>query len=78
MTGGELAAIPIIDSTARLIEGVLRNEVTSNESHSNKDYKFEYPQYTRPEKFGEQSVPDVLLSGNHQKIEEWKKEKTKK
>lgn len=78
LTGGELGAIPIIDATARLINGVLKDEATKNESHSNNDYSIEYPQYTRPYSFNGQGVPEVLLSGDHKKIAEWKSNKAKK
>lgn len=77
LTGGELPALTIIDSVARLLPGVLgNNESTINESHS-KIGLGEYPQYTRPETFvaGKKKlkVPEVLLSGNHKNIEEWRR-----
>ena len=72
----------MIDSITRLLPGVLGNEdSTLEESHSQLGLG-EYPQYTRPEIFIAQNkkyrVPKVLLSGNHQKINEWRKKKTKK
>ncbi|KKQ75204.1 MAG: tRNA (guanine-N(1)-)-methyltransferase [Candidatus Woesebacteria bacterium GW2011_GWB1_38_5b] len=74
LTGGELGAIPVIDATARLISGVLKDGVVDNESFASGNL-IEYPQYTRPKKFGSYKVPDILLSGNHGKIEEWKNKK---
>ena len=72
MTGGELASMTIIDSVARLIPGVLgSNESSKSDSFS--DDRLEYAQYTRPEEFDELKVPDVLLSGNHEKIRLWRK-----
>ena len=72
LTGGELPAAIIADSVVRLIPGALGGEdATENESFGNK-YKLEHPQYTRPEDFRGQKVPEVLLSGNHAEIEKWK------
>lgn len=72
MTGGELAAMVIIDSVARLIPGVLGSK-DSSQSDSFSGGRLEYAQYTRPEAFEEQTVPEVLLSGNHEKIRQWRK-----
>ncbi len=74
LTGGEIAALALIDSVVRLLPDVLHN------SESNKDDSFasgllEYPQYTRPRIFEGNSVPDVLLSGHHENIEAWRREK---
>ena len=72
LTGGELAAMTMIDSIVRLLPGVLGGE-TSAEVESFSDGKtLEYPQYTRPEEFQGLRVPDVLLSGHHGKIAEWR------
>ena len=72
LTGGELPAAIVADSVVRLIPGALGGEdATENESFGNK-YKLEHPQYTRPEDFRGQKVPEVLLSGNHAEIEKWK------
>jgi len=76
MTGGELGAMVLVDSISRLLPGVLGNEQSSqDESHSQAGV-LEYPQYTRPEVFKvgrkKYPVPEVLLSGNHAKIEEWR------
>jgi tRNA (guanine37-N1)-methyltransferase len=75
LSGGELAAMVIIDAVVRLLPGVLGDE------HSPKDDSFsdstggglEYPQYTRPEVFRGMKVPDILLSGDHAKIEKWRR-----
>ena len=76
LTGGELPAMTIIDSVVRLIPGVLggANSV-SDESFQDDDKTIEYPQYTRPEVFRGQSVPDVLISGNHAEIDKWRQSK---
>ncbi|NLL30552.1 MAG: tRNA (guanosine(37)-N1)-methyltransferase TrmD [Clostridiales bacterium] len=75
LTGGEMAAIPIIDSILRLKEGVLgKSESFQEESFS--DGLLEYPQYTRPEIFEGQRVPEVLLSGHHENIRKWRRLKS--
>lgn len=72
LTGGEMACIPIVDSICRLINGVLSN---SNSCIDESFYSglLEYPQYTRPENFRGQKVPEVLISGHHDNIRKWKK-----
>jgi len=82
LTGGELPAMVVIDTITRLIPGVLsKKEAKEIESFSFKGL-LEYPQYTRPANFKGWPVPEILLSGNHQKINEWREkkalEKTKK
>ena len=77
LTGGELPAMVMIDSILRLVDGVLNNK-DSAEYESFSDNLLEYPQYTRPAEFMGKKVPDVLLSGNHKKIEEWRKEQSLK
>jgi tRNA (guanine37-N1)-methyltransferase len=74
LTGGELAAMVILETTARLIPGVLGDEESSREE-SFSEGLLEYPQYTRPREFMGYSVPDVLLSGNHREIAEWRRKK---
>ena len=75
LTGGEMAAIPIIDSICRLIPGVLnKNESFEEESFSNG--LLEYPQYTRPPVYNDKAVPEILLSGNHEKIRLWRKKQS--
>ena len=72
MTGGEIAALAVIDSVVRLLPGALGNqEATGSESFCGG--RLEYPQYTRPREFRGLSVPDVLLSGNHADIEAWRR-----
>ena len=74
LTGGEIPAMAVVDSVARLIPGVLGNEESpKDESHSEEGY-LEYPQFTRPENFNDWKVPEVLLSGNHKEIEKWRKD----
>lgn len=74
LNGGELAAQVIVESTVRLLEGVLGNKNSSFEdSLSSPLGLLEPPQYTRPQKWSSQSVPQVLLSGHHKNIEDWKK-----
>lgn len=73
MTGGEIPAMTVIDTVARLIPGVLASEESyENESHFGG--LLEYPQYTRPLEFMGRKVPDILLSGHHANIEKWKRE----
>ena len=74
LTGGELPAMIIADSVCRYVDGVINSQSLDEESFSSG--LLEYPQYTRPEVFMEKSVPDVLLSGHHKKIEEWRKQKS--
>ena len=76
LTGGEVPAMVITDSVVRLVPGVLNSESLKEESFSPVT-KTEYQQYTRPEKFRAWKVPKILLSGNHKKIEKWRKEKSK-
>ena len=72
LTGGEIGAMAVVDATARMIPGVLASEACfSDESHYSG--LLEYPQYTRPVVWHEREVPEVLLSGNHKLIEEWKR-----
>ena len=72
LTGGELPAMVMIDVIARLVPGVLNNG-ESPEVETFHDNLLEYPQYTRPEIFEGKKVPEVLLSGHHAKIEEWRR-----
>jgi tRNA (guanine37-N1)-methyltransferase len=71
LTGGELAAMAIVDAVARLLPGVLAADSTEEESHSTG--LLEYPQYTRPPEFRGWSVPEILLSGNHAAIARWRR-----
>jgi tRNA (guanine37-N1)-methyltransferase len=71
LTGGEIPAMVIIDSVTRLVPGVLGGDNSlQDESFVNK--MLEYPQYTRPSEFRGMKVPEILKSGNHAKIEEWR------
>ena len=74
LTGGELPAMVLIDSVSRYVGGVLSEDSTKEESFSNK--LLEYPQYTRPEEFRGKKVPEVLISGHHKNIKEWREEKS--
>lgn len=71
LTGGELPAMVMIDAIARLVPGVLNNE-DSAQTESFSDYLLEYPQYSRPEEWNGKKVPEILLSGDHAKVEEWR------
>ena len=73
LTGGELPAMVLIDSVSRYVEGVLKGDSIKEESFS--QGLLEYPQYTRPEVFENEKVPEILLSGHHENIEKWRKEK---
>ena len=75
LTGGELPAMVVIDSLARFIKGVLSNEESTNEE-SFRNNLLEYPQYTRPYEYEGLKVPDILLSGDHKKVANWKLEKS--
>ena len=77
LTGGELPALVMIDSISRLIPGVL-NKSESYEDETFEGDLLEYPQYTRPREYEGHKVPDVILSGNHQKIDQWRKEESEK
>ena len=72
LTGGEIPALVLIDCITRLIPGVLSSDESFTEE-SHYDGLLEYPQFTRPREFNGISVPEVLLSGNHQKIANWRK-----
>lgn len=75
LTGGELAALVILDAVSRLVPDVLNKE----ESHQKDSFSMnllEYPQYTRPREFKGMTVPDVLLSGDHKKIERYRKKES--
>ena len=74
LTGGEIPAMALIDSVSRYVDGVLTKGSLENESFANG--LLEYPQYTRPEVFDGVRVPDVLLSGHHENIRKWRREKS--
>lgn len=75
LTGGELGALVMIDAIARLVPGVLNNEVSADIETFHNDL-LEYPQYSRPERWHGKEVPPVLLSGAHKKIEKWRLEQS--
>lgn len=75
LTGGELPAMVMMDSISRLVPGVLNNK-QSAEFESFQDNLLEYPQYSRPEVWHEKKVPEVLLSGHHANIEEWRRQQS--
>jgi len=81
LTGGEIPAMAIVDAVSRLVPAVLAEKSAENESFMSKDekgnYLLEYPQYTRPIEYKGEKVPEVLMSGNHAKIEKWRQEQMK-
>lgn len=74
LTGGELPAMVVVDCVSRFIPGTIKEESALTDSFS--DGLLEYPQYTRPRVFKDLEVPEVLLSGHHEKIEAWRKQKS--
>ncbi len=75
LSGGELPALTMIDAILRNIPNVLGNQESLNEETFNDDF-LEYPQYTRPRKWKNREVPEILLSGDHGKIRKWRKDKS--
>ena len=75
LSGGEIPAMVMIDSMARLLPGVLGNELSA-EQDSFTDGRLDYPHYTRPEEFEGRRVPEVLLSGDHERIRQWRNEQS--
>lgn len=78
LTGGELGALVIVDAVTRLLPGVLGDDASSHDESFSKAGELEYPQYTRPENWEGLKVPEVLLSGDHAKIQKWRQDKKKK
>lgn len=78
LNGGEVAAMAVIETTMRLIPGVLGHEDSAKDESHNEEGVLEYPQYTRPEEFEGKRVPDILLSGDHAKIAGWRRAHKKK
>jgi len=76
LSGGELPALVLVDGITRLIPGVLGNEESLVSETFNSDIP-DYPQYTKPEEFNGWKVPDILLSGNHKEIKEWRENMSK-
>ena len=77
LTGGELPAMVVVDAVSRMVPGVLSNQ-ESGVSESFENGLLEYPQYSRPEVWHDKAVPPILLSGNHQKVDEWRREQSLK
>ena len=77
LTGGEIASMAIIDSTARLLPKVINPDSLKTESFA-RGSTLEYPQYTRPQNFRNLNVPKILLRGNHQQINSWREKETNK
>ena len=75
LSGGELPVMVVVDSLCRLIPGVLGNSESLTEESYSEEMAMEYPQYTRPAEYKGWKVPEVLLSGDHKKIEAWRKKK---
>ncbi|MCR5790686.1 MAG: tRNA (guanosine(37)-N1)-methyltransferase TrmD [Lachnospiraceae bacterium] len=75
LTGGELAAMVVVDAVARLVPGVLNNDA-SGETESFQENLLEYPQYSRPEVWHDKKVPEILLSGHHENVEKWRYEQS--
>ena len=77
LTGGEIPAMVLIDTVSRYVSGVLADDSTKEESFSKENEKLlEYPQYTKPLEFDGEQVPEILTSGNHEKIDEWRKKQS--
>jgi len=74
LTGGEIAALAVIDAMARLVPGVLGNELSAQSESFSGEGLLEGPQYTRPPEFRGLRVPEVLLSGDHEKIARWRQD----
>jgi tRNA (guanine37-N1)-methyltransferase len=74
LTGGEIAALAVIDAIARLVPGVLGNELSAQSESFSGEGLLEGPQYTRPPEFRGLRVPEVLLSGDHEKIARWRQD----
>ncbi|MEN8253525.1 MAG: tRNA (guanosine(37)-N1)-methyltransferase TrmD [Patescibacteria group bacterium] len=75
LTGGEAAALVISDAVSRLLPGVLGNQASLKQESHSENLKFSHPVYTTPQNYKSWQVPELLLSGHHQRIEEWRKEK---
>ena len=74
LTGGEIPAMAVVDAVLRYVDGVINEDSLVQESFA--DGKLEYPHYTKPREFMGLTVPEVLISGNHEKIDEWRKEQS--
>ena len=77
LTGGELAAMVVVDAVSRFVPGVLGSE-KSNRDESISSGRLEYPQYTRPAEFMGVKVPEILLSGHHENVEKWRNKESER
>lgn len=77
LTGGEIPAMILVDSVVRLLPGVLGGAMSAQIESFSEGKNIEFPQYTRPEEFRGMKVPDILLSGNHAQIEQWRNEQSR-
>jgi len=77
LSGGEMAAMIVLDSCVRLLPGVMGKEASGTEE-SFETNRLEYPHYTRPREWEGRTIPDVLLSGNHAAIERWRREESER
>jgi tRNA (guanine37-N1)-methyltransferase len=75
LTGGELAALAVVDASARLVPGVLGNDASAGDESFAREGEplLEHPHYTRPPEYRGMKVPEVLLSGDHRRIERWRR-----
>jgi tRNA (guanine37-N1)-methyltransferase len=78
LSGGELPAMVVIEALARLVPGVLGNAESTREESFGSALTLEYPQYTRPEEFRSMRVPEILLSGDHGKIKQWREHESRR
>lgn len=78
LSGGEIAAIALLDACIRLLPGVISNKESLREESfsAGNEYLLEYPLYTRPQEWKNRSVPEILISGHHEKIKQWKKQES--
>lgn len=74
LTGGEIPAMIVVDAVVRLLPGVLGGEQSAEIESFSDHHTVEYPQYTRPEEFRNMKVPEILISGNHQAIADWRRQ----
>ncbi|MDP2317246.1 MAG: tRNA (guanosine(37)-N1)-methyltransferase TrmD [Pseudomonadota bacterium] len=77
LTGGEYAALVVVDATARLLPGVLGNATSASDESFSSSGTLEYPHYTRPREYRGWAVPDILLSGNHGRVDAWRREQAR-
>jgi tRNA (guanine37-N1)-methyltransferase len=77
LSGGEMAAMIVLDACVRLLPGVMGKEASGTEE-SFEANRLEYPHYTRPREWEGRSIPDVLLSGNHAMIERWRRQESER